>query len=153
MKVKEEVEMAAQLSYYGMSTILGRQTLGEEYCDIIQVDGIRTIPSSTLQRFLLVFTQVLVPYICSKLSVHVERFLRPRVQTLQGKESIKEDTRKRFAAWLPRLRSLLAVFQRLHIAVFYFQGIYYHFPKRLVNIKYVRFSFTRFNTIACLMSL
>jgi peroxin-10 len=137
MKVQEDVNLAAQLCYYGMSTLMGRQTLGEEYCDTVQVDGKRIIPSSTLQRFLLIFTQILIPYGCSKLSVHIERFLRPRVQTLSGEEPLKEATRKKFAAWLPRLRSILSIIQRLHIAVFYFQGIYYHIPKRLVNIKYV----------------
>jgi peroxin-10 len=139
MKVQEDVSLVSQLCYYGMSTLMGRQTLGEEYCDIVQVDGMRTIPSSTLQRFFLIFWQIIVPYLCSKLSVHIDRFLRPRVQTLRGKESIKEETRKRFAAWLPRLRSLLGVIQRVHIAIFYFYGVYYHIPKRLVKIKYVRF--------------
>jgi len=138
MKFQEDVSLVSQLFYYGMSTLLGRQTLGEEYCDLVQVDGNRIIPSSTVQRCLLVFWQLLVPYLCSKLSVHIDRFLRPRAQTLQGKESIKEETRKALASWLPRVKGLLNVLQRVHVAVFYFYGVYYHIPKRLVNIKYVR---------------
>lgn len=138
MKYQEDASLVSQLFYYGMSTLLGRQTLGEEYCDIIQVDGNRIIPSSSVQRFLLIFWQILVPYLCSKMSVHIDRFLRPRAQTLQGKESIKEETRKALAAWLPRIKSLLNVLQRVHIAIFYFSGSYYHIPKRIVDIKYVR---------------
>jgi peroxin-10 len=147
MKVQEEVTLASQLCYYGMSTLMGRQTLGEEYCDILQVDGQRIIPTSTVQRFFLIFWQILVPYACTKLSVHLDRFLRPRVQTLQGKESIKEETRKKFAAWLPRLRSLLEVIQRVHIAIFYFSGVYYHISKRIMGITYVRAGHNRPGTL------
>lgn len=31
--------MAADLVYHSLTTASGNQTLGEEYCDIIQVDG------------------------------------------------------------------------------------------------------------------
>lgn len=138
LKIQDEVNLVSQVFYFGMSTGMGRQTLGEEYCDVVQVDGKRLIPPAALQRFMLIFWHVLVPYIFSKLSGYIDRFLRPRVQTLQGKEALKEETRKKLSAWLPHLKSMLEVVQRLHIAVFYFSGIFYHVSKRITNIQYVR---------------
>ena len=37
--------MAAQLLYYGLTTGAGVQTLGEEYCDILQVTGMPQLKS------------------------------------------------------------------------------------------------------------
>lgn len=138
MRIQDELKLASQLCYYGMSTVMGRQTLGEEYCDILQVDGNRQIPSSLLQRCSLIILQIVVPYLSSKLSIHIDRFLRPRVQTLKGKENLKEETRKKIAVWIPRLKGLLDIIQRIHVAIFYFSGVFYHIPKRIMNIKYVR---------------
>ena len=35
-----EVKLVAELLYAGLTTGVGLQTLGEEYCDIIQVAGL-----------------------------------------------------------------------------------------------------------------
>lgn len=37
--------MAAQLLYHGLTTGAGVQTLGEEYCDILQVTGMSQLES------------------------------------------------------------------------------------------------------------
>ena len=37
--------MAAQLLYHGLTTGAGVQTLGEEYCDILQVTGMSQLKS------------------------------------------------------------------------------------------------------------
>lgn len=138
MAHQKEANVLSIMVYYSLSTLLGRQTLGEEYCDIMQVDGKRIIPPSILQRSSLVALTVLAPYLGELLSVYIERFLRPRVQTLSGKEPIKEETRKKCAAWFAKLRSFLHVVQSVHMAAFYLHGVYYHIPKRLVDIKMVR---------------
>lgn len=144
--------MASNLAYYSLSTLLGRQTLGEEYCDIMQVDGIRRIPASLLRRSSLVALTVVAPYVAELLSVYIERFLRPRVQTLSGKEPIKEETRKRWAVWFARFRNSLTVFQRVHIMLFYIFGLYYNFPKRLTNIQMVRLFFFNFTLMIAPMT-
>lgn len=133
--------MASSLAYYSLSTLLGRQTLGEEYCDILQVDGNRRIPASLLRRSSLVALTVVAPYLGELLSVHIERFLRPRVQTLSGKEPIKEETRKKWAVWFARFRNSLTVIQRVHITLFYLTGFYYNIPKRLTSVQMVRSAF------------
>lgn len=41
-----EVEVFSDLCYYSLTTLLGMQTLGEEYCDIMQIrDSTNTFPS------------------------------------------------------------------------------------------------------------
>jgi len=48
--VQDEVKLASDLSYYGLTQLLGRQTLGEEYCDILEVNGSRVTPVWTKAR-------------------------------------------------------------------------------------------------------
>ena len=40
--------MAAQLLYYSLTTGAGVQTLGEEYCDILQVTGMQQVIENSL---------------------------------------------------------------------------------------------------------
>lgn len=41
-----EVEVFSDLCYYSLTTLLGMQTLGEEYCDIMQIkSSTNTFPS------------------------------------------------------------------------------------------------------------
>lgn len=41
-----EVEVFSDLCYYSLTTLLGMQTLGEEYCDIMQIrNSTNTFPS------------------------------------------------------------------------------------------------------------
>ncbi|KAK3701370.1 hypothetical protein QZH41_008748 [Actinostola sp. cb2023] len=47
---KDELELLAELCYFGLSTISGFQTLGEEYCNVVQVDHTkRTIPTTLVR--------------------------------------------------------------------------------------------------------
>ena len=38
-RLGREIQMACELLYNGLTTGAGNQTLGEEYCDILQVTG------------------------------------------------------------------------------------------------------------------
>jgi len=42
--IKEELALVSDFIYYGVNTLLGRQTLGEEYCDIMHVKGGSDVP-------------------------------------------------------------------------------------------------------------
>lgn len=35
---QKEINTLSDLSYYGLTTLLGTQTLGEEYCDLVQIN-------------------------------------------------------------------------------------------------------------------
>lgn len=35
---QKEINTISDICYYGLTTLLGTQTLGEEYCDIVQIN-------------------------------------------------------------------------------------------------------------------
>ena len=55
--------MLAELLYFALTTGNGLQTLGEEYCDIVQATGRGGGPPATLRRGALVLLQSLGPYL------------------------------------------------------------------------------------------
>ena len=64
-----ETRLAAELLYLGLTTGAGRQTLGEEYCDILQVAGAGSAPPGAARRGLLVLLQASGPYLADRLAV------------------------------------------------------------------------------------
>lgn len=56
----------AELLYYALTTGRGLQTLGEEYCDLLQASGVQEGPPGSLRRGALVLLQSLAPYLLEK---------------------------------------------------------------------------------------
>lgn len=52
--------------YYALTTGRGLQTLGEEYCDLLQASGVQEGPPGSLRRGALVLLQSLAPYMLEK---------------------------------------------------------------------------------------
>lgn len=50
---------------------------------------------------------------------------------------VSEDQRKNLEQVLPKLLAFVSVFERLHVAIFYFTGRYYHISKRLLQVRYI----------------
>jgi len=118
----KEIPVLAGLIYYGLTTMLRRTTVGEEYCDIVQLyDG---KAPGTARRFSLLGLHVLAPYV-----------LR-RVLNLQEAAGASEVRLK----FLARLEGLVSFLSRVHLAVFYFTGTFYDPSHRLAGIRY---GFTR----------
>lgn len=115
MNKQIEVKLLTDACYYGLNTLIGTQTLGEEYCDILQVKYPVRLPT-LWERVALIFCHVFAPYIA-------ERFFM-RVFSMQPR-------------FVPHLRDLLPKLQRMHLALFYFTGTFYDFSKRLTNIHYI----------------
>ena len=69
-----EVEVFSDLCYYSLTTLLGTQTLGEEYCDIMQINSSTgTFPSLPVSALAQVYltphatiqtTMLLSPTLC-----------------------------------------------------------------------------------------
>lgn len=128
---KEELELFADIVYFGLTTLSGYQTLGEEYCSLIQVDKTRQNIPTTWQRGSMVLSHVVVPYLCKK-------FLRRLEQTLQLESFHSHSQVKNIILILmPLLKHLITILHRMHLVSFYFSSVYYDISKRITGIQYL----------------
>lgn len=120
----EEIAVAAKSLYFALTTLIGARTLGEEYVDIMYVSRLGKRFPKFLQKLGFLLSYVLVPYVITRI-----------MRKLKSKE---EDKKK---GWLLELLTsypkLLDTFMNLHVAVFYFQGLFYLISKRLFGMRYV----------------
>jgi len=121
MKYQTEVHLLSDLAFYALTTVAGNQTLGEEYCDIVQTKDYQ-IPS-ILRRFMFVMFHVVIPFALARVS----------------KRSLiaKQNRFTQLATQLEQMQPLIETLQRLHLAIFYFTGSFYDLSKRLVSVKYI----------------
>jgi len=164
-----ETRTFADVLYFSLTTLLGNRTLGEEYCDLVQVeepskllplhhlddhaldaaDGPR-LPSF-VRRAGYIATSILLPYMMSRLVPYVRASIRKRLQdrltrlTQQGKGSTTAapSTTYRIQRYMLAHLSTLTSGAHLHavvLATFYFTGAYYSLSKRIWGLRYV---FTR----------
>ncbi|XP_073155155.1 peroxisome biogenesis factor 10 isoform X3 [Henckelia pumila] len=68
---QNETKLLGQMLYYLLTTGAGKQTLGEEYCDITQVAGQYGLPPTPARRSLFIFYQTAFPYIAERISVRI----------------------------------------------------------------------------------
>jgi peroxin-10 len=64
---QKEMKLLGQMLYYVLTTGSGQQTLGEEYCDIIQVAGPYGLSPTPARRALFILYQTAVPYIAERI--------------------------------------------------------------------------------------
>ncbi|XP_015764687.1 PREDICTED: peroxisome biogenesis factor 10-like [Acropora digitifera] len=134
IKWKTELELLADFLYFGLTTISGFQTLGEEYCNIVQVDHTRRKVPPLLRRGSLVFLYVFGPYVIEKVLAKLELWLQSPESQLFG---LHARTREILLNFIPCLRTTVLYVHRAHLAFFYLTGIFYHIAKRLTGIQYV----------------
>ncbi|CAI6342014.1 unnamed protein product [Periconia digitata] len=156
-----ETRIASELLYLGLTTLIGNRTLGEEYCDIVQVEGEHGRLPALGRRAGYILSCVLGPYglakilptfrkrIRAKLEAKLRRYSRQHARAQQqAKESgttkpISTPLSARLHAYLLRNLDTItspAPLYALSLATFYFSGSYYHLSKRLWNLRYI---FTR----------
>ncbi|KAJ2337608.1 peroxisome biogenesis factor 10 [Coemansia sp. RSA 2681] len=134
-----EIEAASKAVYYGLTTLTGAQTLGEEYCGILQIDERQLYPTLG-RRFLMVVLQTGAGFGVARVLASIRSWLQKRrLRRGQAKAGKVERTLGRAAA-LAKGDGLFSKLSMAHLAVFYFTGAYYSFSKRLTGIRYV---FTR----------
>ncbi|KAF7550606.1 hypothetical protein G7Z17_g5616 [Cylindrodendrum hubeiense] len=141
-----ELRTAATLLYYVLTTLPGNRTLGEEYCDLVQVDGRDGRLPAVDRRAAYVAGSILLPYVMGRflpaLRARLRRLLERRIESLKSQD--KSDSREaRVWDYVSRHISSLtsaAPFQAVVLALFYFSGTYYELAKRMLSFRYV---FTR----------
>ncbi|XP_057606284.1 peroxisome biogenesis factor 10 isoform X5 [Hippopotamus amphibius kiboko] len=157
---RREMELVSDVAYFGLTTLAGYQTLGEEYVCIVQVDPSQGRVPSRLRRGVLVVLHTVLPYLLDKALLHLEHELQADgdgtwplrsspAPGARGRSGARLWVRRCMAAlteqqqaWLLRavavLRQGLGCLQRLHVAWFYIHGAFYHLAKRFTGITYLR---------------
>ncbi|OAA48171.1 RING-1 like protein [Beauveria brongniartii RCEF 3172] len=141
-----ELRTLAALAYFSLTTLPGNRTLGEEYCDLVQVRAPSGRLPSLRTRTAYIAGSILLPYAVSRLlpalRARIRTLLESRVDTLE--ETGRKDSReaKVWAYVATHLSSLTsaAPVQAVTLALFYFSGTYYELAKRVLALRYV---FTR----------
>ncbi|XP_033943592.1 peroxisome biogenesis factor 10 [Pseudochaenichthys georgianus] len=152
---RREIELLSDLAYYGLTTLSGYQTLGEEYVHMVQVDPTKHRVPSRARRSLFVLLHSFFPYLLEKVLVSLENelegggarqrqarswsleaWLRRGVQRVVG--LLPEPQRRACLLAVSVLRLALTLLQRLHVALFYLSGSFYHLSKRAAAIRYLR---------------
>ncbi|TPX35313.1 hypothetical protein SmJEL517_g02310 [Synchytrium microbalum] len=134
MKYQTEVSLLADFCYYALTTLSGTQTLGEEYCDIMQItEGSLTVPSRLRQTFLVV-AHVFLPYAVEQASM----WLRLQSRHLGLENTPYARFIRQSSEIIPAIKSMWSEYLRsIHLAWFYFTGSFYHVAKRISGIRYI----------------
>nr|XP_042710008.1 peroxisome biogenesis factor 10 isoform X2 [Chrysemys picta bellii] len=137
--------------------LAGYQTLGEEYVNIVQVDSSKKRIPSLLRRAILISLHTVLPYLLDKGLIHLEHELQTETggsRTLQsnglrGRTLVRswvqkqvgrltEQQKKTLLQTVYVLKQCIPLLRRLHLAVFYINGLFYHISKRITGISYLR---------------
>ncbi|KAI4272315.1 MAG: hypothetical protein LQ337_005372 [Flavoplaca oasis] len=135
-----ELSTFSELLYLGLTTFIGNRTLGEEYCDIIQVQAEDGRQPAIGRRSGYILGAVVLPYILTKAlprirakaRLKLEARLNKRAKTTQTGMSVE----KYILDNLGIITSPSPVYA-LTLAIFYFTGSYYHLSKRVFRLRYI----------------
>lgn len=145
VRKKLMIKNVSHTLYYVANTLRGIQTLGEEYCDINQIHAETEGSPHIGRRVALIIFQVFLPYFFDLWMHRIGRIQFPSVES-EKKEATEETAwervRRRFLAFVqkhigPRLKPTKEYLEKLHLALFYWNGNYYEFAKRLVRTRYI----------------
>ncbi|KAK2590693.1 peroxisome biogenesis factor 10 [Conoideocrella luteorostrata] len=141
-----ELRSLAALLYFSLTTLPGNRTLGEEYCDLVQIESPHGQLPDIKRRAAYIGGTILLPYLVSRtlpqMRNRLRRIIDIRLERLRrrGKqESIEARIWEYISNHLPSLTSAAPI-QAVTLALFYFNGTYYELTKRLLSLRYV---FTR----------
>ncbi|ORX47403.1 hypothetical protein DM01DRAFT_1339034 [Hesseltinella vesiculosa] len=138
---QKEINTLSDFCYYGLTTLLGTQTLGEEYCDLVQVSQSTQVFPGVLRRLVLVFSHTLLPYIYVRGVAEIKKRGQRRPEPTLKDQTVQDQVYAFVKHTLPTWQDVVLKHLRpVHLAIFYFFGAYYHFSKRFTGIRYL---FTR----------
>lgn len=136
-----EARTFTELLYLGLTTFIGNRTLGEEYCDIYQVENETQKLPAIGRRAGYILSVVLLPYTLSKLLPSLRSRIRLRLESSLA-HTPKSSLRYRLQTYiLENLSTITSIstspIYALSLSVFYFTGSYYHLSKRLFGLRYI----------------
>ncbi|EED21693.1 peroxisome biosynthesis protein (Peroxin-10), putative [Talaromyces stipitatus ATCC 10500] len=158
----DTIKNLTELLYFSLTTLIGNRTLGEEYCDVVQLETDTLQLPSIARRAGYIFSSIIIPWVLGRSLPSIRAKIRARLErsiaraqaraalksTLFQTESSKTTKRKSQSLFNPlciqeyilehfdSLTSPSHVYA-LSLATFYFTGAYYHLSKRLWGLRYV----------------
>ncbi|EER25956.1 Pex2 / Pex12 amino terminal region family protein [Coccidioides posadasii C735 delta SOWgp] len=149
----DAIKNLTDILYLSLTTLVGNRTLGEEYCDVVQLEDDSLRFPSLARRAGYILSSILMPWTLQRILPAFRRRLRAKLERSIARKQAKsvyfskeEQQKKRqnlvlkFQTYilehLDSLTSLSPVYA-IHLAAFYFTGAYYHISKRLWGLRYV----------------
>ncbi|KAG6016898.1 hypothetical protein E4U54_000202 [Claviceps lovelessii] len=138
-----DLRSLAGLIYFCLTTLPGNRTLGEEYCDLVQVEIPRRRLPDISKRAAYIGGTIILPYVVGKtlprLRSNLYELMQQRVNKLSkrgNQESVE------VLIWHHIVNHVLAMtsaapIQAITLALFYFNGTYYELTKRLLALRYI----------------
>ncbi|XP_068772082.1 peroxisome biogenesis factor 10 isoform X3 [Struthio camelus] len=158
---RKEIELLSDIAYFSLTTLSGYQTLGEEYVNIVQVDSTKKRVPSFLRRAILISLHTVAPYCLEKGLLHLEHELQTEAHGSRTQQSnpacglldrtlirnwiqnqvgeLPEQQKKTLLQIVYVLKQCIPLLRRLHLAIFYIYGTFYHLSKRITGITYLYF--------------
>ncbi|CZR51293.1 related to C3HC4 zinc-binding integral peroxisomal membrane protein [Phialocephala subalpina] len=138
-----EARTFSELLYLGLTTFIGNRTLGEEYCDIIQIED-DTLKLPTIERRAgYILTSILLPYSLTKILPGFRSRIRNKLEAnlrRMGRNKQGNTRSYKIQNYLLEHLSTITSPSPLHaltLTIFYFSGAYYQLSKRLWGLRYI----------------
>lgn len=148
--VARHLSGVTDLLYYGLTTLVGQQTPGEEYSEIVSFTGQFprvALYGSPLRRlsysFVKAYGETLWNWFCNKIAQRACNSMRSR-QFNTSQASFKLFIYVAALLVLTTQDEVKRFLSRLHLGIFYLQNKYYEWTKRLVGMEYFRVSKSRY---------
>ncbi|GMH33066.1 hypothetical protein BSKO_00900 [Bryopsis sp. KO-2023] len=154
LQYTREIDLLGDVLYNSITTGSGEQTLGEEYCDLLQING-SSVEPTPVQRGLLVLYKSVLPFMSDKLLMHS---VGNDYDELDGTEGSDEEPSQRPSSRSSQLRDYWVFIRsfvqdhtdvirvcagyalRLQLALFYLYGVYYHISHRAARVQHAYIS-------------
>jgi len=139
-----EARTFSELLYLSLTTFIGNRTLGEEYCDVIQIED-DTLKLPTIgRRSGYILTSILLPYSINKILPHFRSRIRAKLERniskLDKQKGAQASRSYRLQSYLLQHLATITSPSPLHaltLTVFYFTGAYYQLSKRIWGLRYI----------------
>jgi peroxin-10 len=138
-----EARTFSELLYLGLTTFIGNRTLGEEYCDIIQIEDDTLKLPAISRRAGYIVTTILLPYSLNRVLPSFRSRIRTKLKSnLRKLSRNKQQTSTSFRIQSYLLNHLSTItspspIHALTLTVFYFTGSYYQLSKRIWGLRYI----------------
>lgn len=143
-----EARTFSDILYLGLTTFIGNRTLGEEYCDIVQIEDETLQLPSVVRRGGYILSTILLPYSLNRVLPAFRRRIRAKLEAnlrraAANRKQKHPSAASKFQSYiLSNLDTITSPspLYAVSLATFYFTGAYYHLGKRLWGLRYI---FTR----------